>query len=313
MALPRAPYNWTQLLMGFWLKTSHQGNTHQLNHQIQYVSLPSSSLDFHPDPFNSISPKVIRSTVLKMDGSPGPSGLDVAAWKHLCTSFWSASHTLCSALSSLAKHLCTMYVDPAGLYPLLASRLSVLDKNCGAHPIGIDEVVHRLQGKTILNVIGPEVLEVASSSHLCASRLSWREAGVHATRELFSLCDWEAVLLVDASNGFNSINCQNLLWNILNLCPALVTIVINCSCVNVPLFIEGDVIFSTKCTTQGDLLAMVFYAVGIIPLMQSFWWKRLSSDLVCWWWCCSWNFFNICDWWTEICSFGPGYGWLILP
>ena len=37
-----------------------------------------------------------------MDGAAGPSGLDAAAWKHLCTSFKKASSDLCDSLASIA-------------------------------------------------------------------------------------------------------------------------------------------------------------------------------------------------------------------
>ena len=77
-----------------------------------------------------------------MGGLSDPSGLDAAAWKRLCTSFCSSSNDLCTALSSLGRHLCTKYVDPVGLYPLLSSRLITLDKNSGVRPIGMGERLH---------------------------------------------------------------------------------------------------------------------------------------------------------------------------
>ena len=142
----------------------------------------------------------------------------------------------------------------------------MLDKNLWVCPIGVGETVCCLLGKAILNVIGPDVLEVAGSSQLCASQLSGCETAVHAVRELFLSGECEAVLLVDASSIFNSINRQNTLRNILNLSPALATIVINCYDINVPLFID-DVIFSAEGTTQGDPLAMILHAIGILHLI----------------------------------------------
>ena len=43
----------------------------------------------------------------------------------MCTSFKSASDDL---LSEIAKHLCTVYVDPTVLARLVASRLIAVDK-----------------------------------------------------------------------------------------------------------------------------------------------------------------------------------------
>ena len=58
---------------------------------------------FHSVLFDSISPELIRSIMLKINGSSGLSGLDTAAWKKLYTSFQSSSADLCSALASLTK------------------------------------------------------------------------------------------------------------------------------------------------------------------------------------------------------------------
>ncbi len=59
--------------------------------------------DPHPIIFEWIERLLIHSTVLKMDGAAGPSGLDAAACKRLCTSFKSASSELCDTLSSSFK------------------------------------------------------------------------------------------------------------------------------------------------------------------------------------------------------------------
>ena len=42
----------------------------------------------HPVYFNQIDGALIRSTVLSMDGATGPSGMDTAGLKHLCTAFF---------------------------------------------------------------------------------------------------------------------------------------------------------------------------------------------------------------------------------
>ena len=45
----------------------------------------------------------------------------------VCTSYCGASDDICNALASLARHLCTDYVDPAGLTAFTACRLIALD------------------------------------------------------------------------------------------------------------------------------------------------------------------------------------------
>ena len=57
----------------------------------------------HPVMFEVIDGQLIRSTMLKMDGAAGPSGLDAAAWKCMCTSLKIASADLCESLANTAR------------------------------------------------------------------------------------------------------------------------------------------------------------------------------------------------------------------
>ena len=165
----------------------------------------------------------------------------------------------CSALVSLTKRTCTSYIDPAGLHPLLASRLIALDKHPGVCPIRVGDVAHCIIGKAVLQVVGHDVVEVAGCDQLCAGLPRGCEAVVHTVRHLFESADCEAVLLADARNAFNSLNRRAALLNIHNLCPSLAIVLTNCYRLDVPLFIDDDIIFSSEGTTQGDPLAMVMY------------------------------------------------------
>ena len=94
-------------------------------------------------------------------------------------------------------------------------------------------------------------------------------------RQLFQSPDAEAVLLVDATNAFNSLNRQTALRNIQHLCPSLATVLINTYRKETPLFIDGETVSSQEGTTQGDPLAMAMYAIAITPLIS-----QLSSNEV---------------------------------
>ena len=102
----------------------------------------------HPIIFEQIDGPFIRSTVLQMNGSACPSGLDARAWKRLCTSFHSASADLCASIALLTRRLCTSYVHPHGISALTACRLFTLDKCPGVRPIGVGETLKtpHLQG-----------------------------------------------------------------------------------------------------------------------------------------------------------------------
>ena len=100
------------------------------------------------------------------------------------------------------------------LEAILACRLIPLDKNPGVRPIGIGEVLRRIIGKSIIFAIKPQIMESAGNVQLCAGQPAGCEAAVHAMSEIFAGDETDAVLLVDATNAFNSINRRIMLHNI---------------------------------------------------------------------------------------------------
>ena len=78
----------------------------------------------------------------------------------------------------------------------------------------------------------------------------------------------EAILLVDASKAFNSVNRKTFLHNIRIICPPLAKCVRNCCNLPSLLFITGGgEIRSTEGTTQDDPITIAIYAKAIIPLI----------------------------------------------
>ena len=145
---------------------------------------------------------------------------------------------------------------------LIACRLIPLDKNPGLRPIGVSEVLRRIDGKVIMKVVKDDVMTSVGSLQLGC------EAAIHAMHDIFEDTEREAVLLVDADNAFNSINRKALLHNIEYLCPSISTFVYNCYIVPARLFIIGGCeLRSQEETTQGDPTAMGTYAIGLTPMI----------------------------------------------
>ena len=111
----------------------------------------------HPILFEKIDGQLIRSMALRTDGSAGPSGMDAAAWKRLCTSFKTASTEFCDALAATARKLCSHYVDPSGISAFVACHLIALDKCPGVRPIGVGETARRIIGRTIAKAISDDI------------------------------------------------------------------------------------------------------------------------------------------------------------
>ena len=87
-------------------------------------------------------------------------------------------------------------------------------------------------------------------------------------RNLFEDDGVEAMLLVDASNAFNSLNREAALRNIRIHCPVPAPMLTNMYRTHSMLFIDGDPILSQEGTTQGGPLAMAMYAIGTLPLIH---------------------------------------------
>ncbi|ETX01015.1 MAG: hypothetical protein ETSY2_37945 [Candidatus Entotheonella gemina] len=263
----------------------------------------------HPVIFDQIDASSIRSAALLTTGAAGPSGLDAHCWRRLCTSFHTASRDLCHALAHFARRLCTTLVDPKGLSSFLACRLIALNKCPGVRPIGICETVRRIVAKAILYVTKQDTQEAAGARQLCGGQIAGIEAAVHSVQREFQSEDIEAVLLVDASNAFNSLNREAALHNVQYICPSLATALINTYRAPTDLFVDGITLSSEEGTTQGDPFAMPFYALATVPLIQSLdnaevkqvWYADDASA--------SGSLVSIRSWWDQLSREGPAFGY----
>ena len=149
------------------------------------------------------------------------------------------------------------------LYAFVACHLIALNKDPGVRPIGIGETCRRI---IILSILGQDVIEAAGPIQLCTGLDGGCEAAVHSLRQLFADANTEAVLLVDATNAFNSFNRAAVLRNILELCPSLGRVLVNTYRENVDLYIDGDTMVSQEGTTQP--LAMAMYSLEVIRLIM---------------------------------------------
>ena len=208
-------------------------------------------------------------------GAAGPSGLDAQAWRHMSSSFKSASTSLCNALAGVGKRIAASLVHPEGLSVLVACHLIPLNKYPGVRPIDVGEISRRIIAKAVLRIVSKDVEAAAGPLQLCAGQDGGCEAAVHAMRKIFQDPETEAV---DATNAFNSINRQAALHNVSVICPPLGQVLINTYRSPIRLFVTGSgEITSTEGTTHGDLLAMAMYALAISSLINS---VLMSSNLV---------------------------------
>ena len=270
--------------------------------------------------FENIDAEAICRAAKNTKGGAGPSGLDADMWRRiLCSkSFNKASHTACESLSLMCRRLCTEFVDPTSISSLMSCRLIPLDKNPeieepsqkGVRPIGIGEVLRRIIGKAVTTFLKTDIINSVGPLQLSAGQEGGCEAAVHAMEEIFSDEDCQGVLLVDATNAFNSLNRETSLLNVRHICPEFATFLINTYRMPAKLFLPGGKhILSTEGTTQGDNCASGFYSISILPII-----KELSFIICLQIWyaddaAAGGKLEMLKSWWDKLNEIGPGLGY----
>ena len=176
----------------------------------------------------------------------------------------------------LARRLANGIVEWDEIRALVASHLIALDKCPGVCLIGIGEALQRILGKTVALVTRLDLEEVCGVDQLCSGLRSGLEGAIHAVHELFNEhCNFGwGLLLVDATNAFNSVNRVAALWNARVLWPRCSRFLFNTYCEYASLLVQdgnavNNRLLSKEGVTQGDPLSMMLYAVAVLPLIRS--------------------------------------------
>ena len=212
-----------------------------------------------------------------IQGSPSPGGCDSSHWQDILIRFGHHSDKLRDAVANLARVVVNTIVPWENIRTLLANRLIALDKCPGIRPIGIGEILRRIISKSVCLVAKSDVEDVCGSAQLCAGVNLGIEGAIHAIHDLYNENhenDW-GILMIDATNAFNSINWVSLLWNARILRPTASQFLFNCykgwACLVLSNY--SEYIYSREGVTQGDPISMLMYAIGTIPLI-----RQLSID-----------------------------------
>ena len=78
---------------------------------------------------------------------------------------------------------------------------------------------HWIIGKSVINILKQDIIYASGSLQTCAGIESGIEAAVHSMATKFQEKSSEALLLVDASNAFNSMNREKSLRPVNEICP----------------------------------------------------------------------------------------------
>ena len=169
-----------------------------------------------------------------------------------------------------------------------------------------------------------DIQESVGGLQTCAGQKAGIEAAIHAMREIYERDECEAMILVDATNAFNSLNRATALRNVKIICPEIAQYLQNSYQTPSRLYISGsngEFIQSAEGTTQGDNCAMAFYAVSTVPIideLQSSAHFEQQSDKPHQAWfaddsSAAGTLTGIHRWWARLAEIGPRYGYFPNP
>ena len=268
--------------------------------------------------YEGIDAEAVRLAAKSTFGSGGPTHLDADGWKHiLCSkSYGNVGVELCEAIAEMAKKMCSVHVNPESLKQFLACRLIPLDKNPGVRPIGVGEVLRRIIGKTLVHLIKGDIIQSAGTLQTCSGLEGGLEAAVHAMADKFNHDSCQGMLLVDATNAFNSLHREQALDEIAERCPVFHQYLRNTYQDPAKMYVstldsrDGHFIASEEGCTQGDTCAMPFYGIATRPIIDALSSECSASQV---WYAddsaCTGNLQDIQKWWTHLCAMGPEYGY----
>ena len=116
-------------------------------------------------------------------------------------------------------------------------------------------------------VVKKEV-QAAGSLQVCAGQVDGVESAIHSMVNLFESNNSAAVLQIDSTNAFNSLNHNVYLHNVKVICPEISNFISNCYTLPSRLFVRGKgELKLQKGITQSDPIAMGLYVLGTAPLV----------------------------------------------
>ena len=285
--------------------------------EIEEESLLHGPIDLVPPGiFDLIDEHRIFDSALKTKGSAGPSGMDAELYRRILCSknFAAEGKTLREEIASFMRNLLKYNYHPSILEGYTACRLIPLDKNPGVRPIGVGEVLRRIIGKTISAMFKEEIKEAAGPLQVSAGHSAGAEAAIHAMSQVFDEEGTDGVLLIDATNAFNQMNRAVAMHNISITCKEVASYIINTYRSPSRLFISGGgEILSQEGTTQGDPLAMPWYAINTVHMIHSL---RASTPQVKQVWLAddstgAGSIESLYQWYKSLCQEGKKYGYIV--
>ena len=267
---------------------------------------------------------MVQTIAGRLSGGAGLSGTDATTLQMLLVGRGGASRILREAVGEFTEWTMNHNVPWPAIRAFASGRLMALDKMPGIRPIGIGELWRRLFCKLCMLASGEEATEACGNTNLCGGLEAGIEGGIHAAKRIWDELNEEeewGFTLVDARNAFNEENRTAMLWTVRHLWPSGAQFAFNFYKHFAILVIRGKdsrsacIILSKEGVTQGCPLAMVLYAIGLLPLTKKL--KRDLPDLFQPWYADDgaaggkWD--DILRWYEALADLGPPRGYFPEP
>ena len=222
-----------------------------------------------PGVYDEVDGGFVRTLVTDLRGAPGPSGWTTDITRKLCRDACREGDLLCDAIAALTRRVAESELLEGFLGPLTCCRLVALEKGKGGvRPVGVGEALRRLICKAISRVARAELQAACGAMQTCGGVAGGCEAAARVIQRLWEEDDTECVVLIDATNAFNSVSRAQALRATWGRCPALGRALQNLyGCTSALLLEDGSALESQEGTTQGCPLGMAMFAVASMPLI----------------------------------------------
>ena len=168
-----------------------------------------------------ISSASIEKTTRFLQGSLGISGTDSEHWQTVLIRHGAHSSHLRDEVATLATKTCNQILPWSKVRALVSGRLIGLDKCPGVRSIGIGECLRRIICKSVAEFTKIDLEETCSTDQLACGLKAGVEGAIQALSDVFddNKENGCGMMLMDASNAFNSLNRETALWNARILWP----------------------------------------------------------------------------------------------
>ena len=157
-----------------------------------------------------ISSASIEKATRSLQGNSGASETDSEHWQTVLLRHGAHSSHLRDEVATLATKICNQILPWSKVRALVSRRLIALDKCPGVRPISIGECLRRIICKSVADFTKIDLEETCLTDQLACGLKAGVEGAIHALSNVFddNKEDGCGILLMDASNAFNSLNCE---------------------------------------------------------------------------------------------------------